>query len=113
MDGTGQVTVCPEAEVADTFVSRLVGLLGRRGIGEDAGLLIRPCSGVHTLGMSFPIDVVSLDSKNRVLGVRESMPPWRIGRVGLRTRSVLELAPGRIRGCGIEVGHQLVIQPAP
>ena len=56
-------------EVAQTSVERMVGLLGRDGLSDDAGLLLRPCGAVHTFGMRFAIDVVFLDRKQQVLEI--------------------------------------------
>ena len=48
--------------VADTGLSRMIGLLGERKLSSGDGLLIVPSQGVHTVGMLFPIDVVVLDN---------------------------------------------------
>lgn len=47
--------------------SRRTGLLGRSGLPESDALIIAPCSGVHTFGMQFPIDLLFLDRHGRVL----------------------------------------------
>ncbi len=46
--------------VADTYLTRLRGLLGRRGV--DGGLLLTSCSSVHGAGMTFSLDVAQLDA---------------------------------------------------
>lgn len=96
-------------EVADTFLSRLVGLLGRSRLLPGYGLLIRPSSGVHTFGMRFPIDVVALDRQLRVLAVWQNLRPWRTTAVKWKTHCVLELAGGHLKTCPIEAGDQLEI----
>ena len=110
-DGTKGSTVCTEGVLANTFRTRLFGLLGRKGLKEGSGLLIKPSSGVHTFGMSFPIDIVTLDRNHRVLGVFERIGPWTIRGLSLKTRSVLELPAGRIQECGIEPGDELTLEP--
>src|SRR5262245_66695233 len=91
-DGAGSV-VCRRCVIADTFLSRFRGLLGRKELALDEGLLITPSWSVHTWFMQFPIDVVFLESDLTVLGMRESVKPWRM--TGLRgARSVLELRAG-------------------
>jgi len=107
---TQQSVVCASASLADTFRTRLFGLLGRSGLAEDAGLLLKPCSGVHTFGMAFAIDIVTLDKSGCVLGVYEDIGPWRIRGLGLRTRSVLELPAGRARRSGLAVGDRLDVR---
>jgi uncharacterized membrane protein (UPF0127 family) len=110
-DGTKGSIVCTRGVLANTFRTRLFGLLGRKGLKEGSGLLIKPSSGVHTFGMSFPIDIVSLDRNHRVLGVFENIGPWTIRGLSLKTRSVLELPAGRIQECGIEPGDELTLEP--
>ncbi len=109
-DQSSGAVVCTQGIVANTFRTRLFGLLGRKGLEPGAGLLIQPSSGVHTFGMSFPIDIVSLDKTRRVIGVFENTRAWTIRGLSLKTHSVLELPAGRIRECGIEPGHQIVIE---
>ena len=67
-----------EIRIADTGLTRLVGLLGNSELRSGCGLLIEPSSGVHTFGMRFPIDVVALDRHLCVRGVWESL--GQIGR---------------------------------
>jgi uncharacterized membrane protein (UPF0127 family) len=109
-DGTKGSVVCTEGVLANTFRTRLFGLLGRKGLKQGSGLLIKPSSGVHTFGMSFPIDIVSLDRNHRVIGVFENTGPWTIRGLSLKTRSVLELPAGRIQECGIEPGDELTLE---
>lgn len=92
--------------VAATPIARLRGLLGRDGLPEGHGLLIRPTWSVHTAFMRFPIDVVFLDRNMRVLQVTENLAPWRAAsRRG--ARSVLELPAGECARVGLAAGDQL------
>jgi len=103
------VTVGSRIGLADTSMSRLFGLLGKRGLEPGCGILIRPSSGVHTFGMQFPIDVVALDKNLRVLRTWQRLRPWRVTSVSHKIHSVLELGPGQIAQCGIEPGDQLAL----
>jgi len=69
-------------------------------------LLLAPSSGVHTWGMSFPIDVVAMDRWWRIRGVWEDLP-WRILCPSPTTRIVLELPAGRTEGLCLRAGDQL------
>lgn len=101
-------------ELANTFSSRLIGLLGRKSLGPGRGMLIQPSSGVHTFGMLFAIDVVALDKERRVLRTWRNVAPFRVAGLGLRTHSCLELAAGQVDACRIEAGDRLeVVRSAP
>src|SRR5436190_12341559 len=99
---------CAHCRVADTYFSRMRGLLGRKPLADDEGLLLTPCGSVHTMFMSYPIDLVFLESDLTVVGIREHVRPWRLaGWVG--ARSVLELPAGTCEDRGIRPGDKLVL----
>jgi uncharacterized membrane protein (UPF0127 family) len=106
-DVTRATTVGTKITIADTFLARLIGLAGRRRLDAGCGLLIRPSSGIHTMGMRFPIDVVALNRDLLVLKIWQRMAPFRMTGISLRTHSVLELPAGQIERCGVQVGDQL------
>ena len=76
---TRQLYLATELAVADTHWTRLRGLLGVSAgdFRNGCGLWIRPCRGVHTLAMRFPIDVVYLDRAGQVVHVEHDIQPWR------------------------------------
>jgi len=78
-----------EIEIADTFLKRFRGLMLRTELPSNQGLLLSPCSGVHTCFMKFPIDVVYLDEKNTVLA-KGTLNPWKLGRRVKGAKKVLE-----------------------
>jgi uncharacterized membrane protein (UPF0127 family) len=94
------------AAVADTSVSRCVGLLKHDNLPEGHGLWIVPCEGIHTFGMKFPIDVLFLDRRKRVLKIRRNMVPRRLS-LHLWAHSVLELPAGTVDATGTLPGDQL------
>lgn len=67
-----------EVPVATAPLARLLGLahLGREQAGE--GLLIPRCASVHTFGMRFPLDLLFLDERGAILGVRRDVPARRV-----------------------------------
>ena len=100
--------VCERCEIADTVLPRMKGLLGRESLDAGEGLLIRPTSSIHMFFMRFPIDAVFLDRDLRVVGIAESLRPWRVaGRRG--ARAVLELAAGEASRRGLQAGVRLVL----
>ena len=110
VSGSQSGTVCGRVEIADTFVSRFVGLLGRKGLAGDAGLWLNPSRGVHTFGMRFPIDVVALDADMKVIGLHRDLRAWKIAATSKDTRSVLELPTGQIDASQIALGERLSLR---
>jgi uncharacterized protein len=102
-----------EAEVADTPASRSRGLLGRDHLAPDRGLLIRPCSSIHTFFMRFPIDVVFLDRDAVVRRIVARMGPWRLAWGGWSAWQTLELAAGAGAAAGLRPGDRLVFEERP
>ena len=111
---TRETFVATEAAVADHYLGRLVGLLGKtkRWAHFGAGLWIVPSQGVHTIGMLFPIDVVFLNKDKEVVHVEEHLRPFRISKVSFKAASVLELPPHTIYRTGTQVGDRLEISSA-
>lgn len=99
-----------EARRALRFRERLRGLLGTRALPPGHGLLIEPCSSIHTFFMAYPIDVLFLDHDGRVVRTIDSMAPWRATLPCLRARSVLELPAGTLRSTGTAPGDLLQIR---
>lgn len=93
--------------LADSALSRLVGLLGERKLAPGDGLLIIPSQGIHTAGMLFPIDIVVLDNDWKVLDVRKRMRPFVVTRIYLHATAVLELPAGTVELSGTRTGDNL------
>lgn len=102
-------TLAHRAEIADTSKARKVGLLKHTSLQAGEGLWITPCEGVHTVGMKFPIDVLFLDKKRKVLKIRAAMPRWRMSAC-LFAHSVLELPSGTAAASGTKRGDQLELE---
>lgn len=95
--------------VADTTFARLKGLIGRLKLKFDDGLWVVPSSGIHTWGVLFPVDLIYLDDKHRVIFLREHFPQFRIAPWRSKAASVLELAPHTIYSSQTKIGDQLLI----
>jgi uncharacterized protein len=99
-------------ELADTSLTRMFGLLGRRGLDAGGGLWIRPSSGVHTFFMRFRIDVIGLDRELKVIKVWRCLAPFRVTSVSIKMNSVIELPCGTITRSETQVGDQLEVVAA-
>jgi uncharacterized membrane protein (UPF0127 family) len=92
--------------------SRLVGLLGRRRLAGDEGLLLVPCTSIHTAFMLFPIDVLYLNREHTVVKSVRALRPFRLSACFKGGHSVLELPVGAIEASGTQPGDRLAVTPS-
>lgn len=97
-------------EIADGFVSKLCGLIGRTELPQGGGMLLVGTTSIHTCMMSIPIDALFLDKANRIVAIDHSLRPWRIGKMRMKTCSVLELPAGTAERLGIHLEDQIEVQ---
>ena len=106
---TRDTLLATRADLADTGVKARTGLLNHSGLAPGEGLWIAPCEAVHTFGMRFPIDVVFVNRKKRVVKVHPNLVRGRIA-FSFRAYSVLELPAGRLAETGTQCGDQLAFE---
>jgi uncharacterized membrane protein (UPF0127 family) len=99
--------VCERCLLAETPLTRLKGLLGRRELPRGEGLLLRPASSIHMLFMRFPIDAVWLDGDLNVLKVSPEVAPWKVAACK-GAKGVVELPAGEAAARGLQAGDRLV-----
>jgi uncharacterized membrane protein (UPF0127 family) len=80
--------------VARSFRERLVGLALRRRPPDDQALLLPRCRSIHTFGMRFSLDLVWLDTRDRVLAIERGVRPGRI-RTRRGAAAVIEAPAGQ------------------
>ena len=98
-----------QLEIADTFWKRFKGLQFRRSMPQGSGLLLRPCSSLHTCFMRFPIDVVMLDRDLKVVAIRRRIPAWRAAFCRNGTWCVVETTANAVN---LKPGMRLKIESA-
>jgi uncharacterized protein len=110
---TRDTFVATEVSVANTYLRRLVGLLGKtkRWARPGRGLWIIPSHGIHTVGMLFPIDLIFLDQTKQVVHIEEHVRPFSISKISMRANSVLELPTHTVFRTGTCIGDRLEILP--
>jgi uncharacterized protein len=107
-NSTREKVLADRAILAGTSRERRTGLLKHSSLPAGEGLWIVPCEAIHTFGMKFPIDILFLDRKRKILKTRNAIVPKRFS-VCLRAHSVLELPAGTLLGTGTEAGDVLEI----
>lgn len=91
---------------AETIQQKILGLIGKKNIFP---LLIKTRFGIHTFGLKFPIDVLILNSNNRVVLLRENLNPNRIFFWNPFYNRVIELPQGTIQKQKIRVFDEINI----
>jgi uncharacterized membrane protein (UPF0127 family) len=112
-------------EVADTPDTRAMGLSGRSGLEEGAGMLfVWDDEGAHTLWMKdmlFALDFVWLDQNRTVVSIDEDVEPQPGAPTSELERYIpeapakyaIELTAGQAAALNIEPGDVLVFNEAP
>ncbi len=95
-----------EISMADTFLSRLKGLLGTAELAENQGLLLCNCNSVHMIGMRYALDIIYLDKNRVILKIVENLKPWQVSYC-LSAKDALEVKRGTIQRLNWKVGDQL------
>lgn len=96
--------ILEKAYIADSFLLRLRGLLGRKELAPAEGLIIKPCNAIHTIGMAFAIDVAFVDAENRICHIIDRMGPNKVGKAVKNARYVIEGPAGLFVTRGVAVG---------
>lgn len=110
-----------QCRVADSYFSRLVGLMGQGGLPAGEGVWLRPCNSIHMWFMKFPIDVlfitpatpaeqVSDKAVYRVTSVVSDLAPWKLLPVSdFRAADAVELPQGVLARSGVAKGDLVCI----
>lgn len=89
--------------VADTFLKRFKGLMGKQDFKD--GLLFKNLtdSSIHTMFMRFEIDVYFID-KNKIIYDKVSLKPWKFYRPEKQAKYILETRKNKLK---LNIGDKL------
>lgn len=110
-----QVSVVDQLTTAESYFSRLKGLIGKNEFPAGEGLLFPNCQSIHMWMMSIPIDVVFLkigqSSDQRIVSsIHSNLKPWKLFPVmDSDAKDALELPAGTVTRKSIRVGEVLCI----
>ncbi len=93
--------------IANTFLTRLRGLMFRQKLPPETGLLLAPCNSVHMCFMRFAIDVIYIDKDFNILKVVKDLKPWIGLSMCSKAWATLEMTAGEAERCAIEAGKKL------
>jgi uncharacterized membrane protein (UPF0127 family) len=105
-------------DVAESWVARLRGLIGRRGLAAGEGLYLPGTNGVHMFFMRFAIDVVFVgaprsDGAREVIALKPNLGPWTGLVPWVRgAHGAVEVPAGSLAGSGLRVGDHVILTPA-
>ena len=110
------LVVCDRVSLGESFSERFLGLMGRGSMDAGEGLYLRTSS-IHMMFMRFPIDALFVsqpddDGVRRVVGVRESLPPWRGIVMPVRgAKGVVEMEAGALARHRVAIDDRVVFEP--
>ena len=102
--------ILENVSIADSFFSRLKGLMGKSNIDDNIGLIIRPCKSIHTFFMKFNIDVIFIDGNSKVVDVYIDLAPWRISKIYKDAKFVIEGKSGSF--AKLKKSDQIIVKKA-
>ncbi len=95
-------------KTAESFLERLVGLMGRIGWPErHQGLFFTDCRSLHTFFTFLEPDIVFLDKSLKILRIIPSAGSWRFYFGPRDCHHCLELPKGTAKKFGLVVGNFL------
>ena len=100
------ITIAANAILADSFFSRMKGLLGKTSLDVDEALVITKCNSIHMFFMRFAIDVIFLDKKNQVVGLVKNIRPFQMSRIFWKATTAVELPAGSILKTQTAIGDE-------
>ena len=96
-------------EVADTFWTRLCGLLGRKSLPENHVLWIHDRNNIHTHFMRFKIDCIFLDKNMEIKKIVAGVAPFRFVGPYWKSSSVIETSAGFAFAKKLQIGDHLYV----
>ena len=101
------------AEPADNFFRRLIGLMGSPCLKAGEGLILKPCNSIHTFFMRFPIDVAFIDRENKIVKIYPCLPAWRLSGIFFNSALCLELPAGTLAITRSQAGDTIQLANNP
>jgi uncharacterized membrane protein (UPF0127 family) len=107
---TRNTVIASRATVAESVLTRARGLIGRRALTRGEGLVLDPCSGIHTFFMRMPLDVVFVNRHNQVVCSVSGLPAWAMLPWVRAATRVIEVPVGTVHESRTAVGDLLSIE---
>lgn len=96
-------------EVATSFWSRAVGLLGRKELPQHHAMWFPNSNNIHTHFMRFAIDCIFLDKNMEIKKIVSAVKPFRFVGPYWKTSSVIEANAGFADAKNLKIGDHLYV----
>ena len=106
---TKNIILASQAKAADTFFTRLVGLLNRDFLKQGEALILAPSNCIHTFFMRFAIDVIFLDKTGKIIKIIPSFKPFRLSSYCHNSFCVIELPENTLQSTQTQPGDLIQI----
>ena len=107
---TRNTVLADKARIADSFLSRLVGLLNCSGLHHGEALVLSPSNSIHSFFMRFTFDAIFLNRDQQVIALNPWFKPFRISRLYFSAVSTIELPAGTIQASKTQLKDEIKIQ---
>lgn len=94
---TSKKIITKNLKIAENFYQNLFGLLKEK---EGTAMLFNTQFGIHTFFMKYPINVIILNKKNKVIQIKKSIKPNKLFLWNPKYTKIIEL-PNNIYGINI------------
>ncbi|MCG9479610.1 MAG: DUF192 domain-containing protein [Actinomycetia bacterium] len=91
--GDGKV-ISKNVVLAGSWFKKTFGLLVGPALVGDECLMITGCRSIHTLGMSYSIDAVFIDTQGRIVKIYRGLKPCRVTGFVSGAEAVIEFKAG-------------------
>lgn len=95
-----------KVKILKSFKEKTIGLIGSR---NSHAVLIKTRFGIHTFGLKFPIDVLVLNKKDKVVRISKGLKQNRIFIWPPNYNKVIELPKGEADKNQIKIGDKIKI----
>ncbi|MFH1678861.1 MAG: DUF192 domain-containing protein [Candidatus Omnitrophota bacterium] len=102
-----------KAKIADSFMTRLVGLLNRMSLDKGEALILMPSNSIHSIFMRFTIDAIFLDKNGKIIGLLPSFKPFRLSPIYFNAVLTIELPESTIKLTNTKLGDPIKLEEFP
>lgn len=103
----GGAIIFENCQVANTFLTRLIGLMGKSIVQENQAVVFPKCNSIHTFFMRIPIDVIFVSKTGKVVRVVPELKPWKLLMPIKGAAHSIEVASQGALRKNIKIGDQL------